>query len=235
MRIFNVLIVAIYLFTINHACADGLVVDKVYHPYVTAGEQSVEWRLLSSETSHQNRLGQRLGYGFSLADNMTLESYLIAERNQNQDFELQAFETELRWMLTEQGQYWADWGLLFEVELADRNGGRNYEVTSGVMFEKEFDKTSLTVNAFIVQEWGQTVPTEIEFELRGQYRYRFRPEIQPAIELYTGENFVGIGPAIIGLKRFDGKKQLKWEVGFISEIAHDGKDHSLRLALEFEF
>lgn len=229
--------IGVYLLIVfsSQAIADGLVVDKVYHPYVTAGEQSVEWRLLSSETSIENRLGQRFGYGFSLTDNMTLESYLVAERDVEGEFKLQAFETELRWMLTEQGQYWADWGLLFEAEVADRNGGKDYEITTGVMFEKEIDKTSLTLNLFIVQEWGSSVPTETEIEMRGQYRYRYKPAMQPAIEFYSGQDFFGIGPAIIGLKRFSGKKQLKWEVGFISEIAHHGKDHSLRMALEFEF
>jgi hypothetical protein len=32
------------------AMADGIVVDKVYHPYVIANEREVEWRLLSSQT-----------------------------------------------------------------------------------------------------------------------------------------------------------------------------------------
>ncbi|NVK25028.1 MAG: hypothetical protein HWE10_08890 [Gammaproteobacteria bacterium] len=229
-------IITLFLLIITFGVnADGLVVDKVYHPYVTAGEQSVEWRLLSSETSTKNRLGQRFGYGFSLTEDMTLESYLVAERDENNNFGVQAFETELRWMLTEQGQYWADWGLLLEAEIADVDGGRNYEITAGAMFEKEIDKTSLTVNLFVVQEWGETVPNETELEVRAQYRYRYRSEIQPAIELYTGENFIGVGPAIIGLKRFGGKKQLKWELGFITEVAHDGKDHSLRMALEYEF
>jgi predicted subunit of tRNA(5-methylaminomethyl-2-thiouridylate) methyltransferase len=215
--------------------ADGVVVDKVYHPYVTANEQSVEWRFLSSETDTNNRLGQRIGYGFSMSPNLILETYIIAERDRSDDFLVQAIETELRWMITEQGQYWADWGALFEVEAAERDGGRNYEITSGVIFEKEINRSSVTMNFFVVQEWGETIKTEMETEFRFQYRYRYRSEIQPAIELYTGENYVGIGPAMIGLKRFSGQKQLKWEAGFITEVAHEQKDISIRLALEFEF
>lgn len=217
------------------ALADGVVVDKVYHPYVTADEKALEWRFLSSETPDSNRLAQRIGYGFSLSEAMTLETYIVAERDVQDDFTLQALEAELKWMFTEQGQYWADWGFLFEVEAAERNNARNYEVTTGLLFEKEIERNSLTMNLFIVQEWGESIPTEIEAEFRLQYRYRYKASIQPAIELYTGERFVGIGPAIIGLHRFDGRKQLKWELGFISEIAHQGKDHSVRMALEFEF
>jgi hypothetical protein len=36
-------------------------------------------------------------------------------------------------------------------------------------------------------------------------------------------------------KHNDGQKQLKWEAAFISEISNAGKDHTLRVALEYEF
>lgn len=215
--------------------ADGVVVDKVYHPYVTANEKEFEWRLLSSETDEANRLAQRLGYGQSILENLALDFYLIAERDDYKDFTLQAVEVEARWMMTEQGQYWADWGLLFEVEAAERNDNKSFEITSGLIFEKEFGKKSLTMNLFLIQEWGDVIPTEMETEFRLKYRYRYLPGFQPAIELYTGEDFLGIGPAMMGVHRFNGQKQLKWEVGFITEIAHSGKDHSLRFALEYEF
>ena len=51
---------------------------------------------------------------------------------------------------------------------------------------------------------------------------------------HSGEDFIGIGPGFIGLHRFAGQRQLKWEAGFITEVGHGGKDHSVRLALEFE-
>ncbi|WP_229816975.1 hypothetical protein [Thalassotalea profundi] len=212
---------------------DGLVVDKVYHPYVLANEQEVEWRFMSSQTDTYNRLGQRLGYGRSLSDTFAIDVYLIGHRDDNLDFGLSAYEIEGRWMLTEQGQYWADWGMLFEVEKKYRTN--DWEVTTGFIAEKEFGKSSLTVNFFIVQEWGDNIPTEMETEFRLKYRYRFMPEVQPAFEVYSGEDFFGLGPAFMGIHRFEGQKQLKWELGFISEVSHSGKDHTLRFALEYEF
>ncbi|XQW86248.1 hypothetical protein ACOYR1_05845 [Thalassotalea piscium] len=213
--------------------ADGLVVDKVYHPYVLANEQEIEWRLMSSQTDKYNRLGHRLGLGQSLTDTFAVEIFLVGHREDNFDFGLSAYEIEGRWMLTEQGQYWADWGMLFEVEKKYQTN--DWEVTTGLIAEKEFGKASLTLNFFIVQEWGDNVPTEMETEFRLKYRYRFLPEVQPAIEVYSGEDFFGLGPAFMGIHRFDGKKQLKWELGFISEVSHSGKDHTLRLAVEYEF
>ncbi|MDX2370235.1 MAG: hypothetical protein QNK36_17805, partial [Colwellia sp.] len=155
------------------------------------------------------------------------------ERDVNDDFSLTSYELEARWMLTEQGEYWADWGLLFEIEKEQRQ--KNWEVTSGVIVEKEFGRTSLTFNAFIIYEWGNTILSEFETEFRLQYRYRYLEQLQPAIELYSGENYLGIGPAFMGVQRFDGQKQLKWEMGFITGVDSRSKGHILRLAIEYEF
>ena len=221
------------LLTAAAATADGLVVDKVYHPYVIANEQEFEWRLLSSQLDKGNRLGQRLGYGHSFGERVAVEIYMLGERDSQENFGLQAYEIEARWMLTEQGQYWADWGMLFELEKQHQID--NWEAKVGVLAEKEFGKSSLTTNLFVIREWGQTLESEWESQFRLQYRYRFIAEIQPAIELYMGEDFVGIGPAMMGLHRFAGQRQIKWELGLITEVGHSGKDQTLRLDLEFEF
>ncbi|MFP3345712.1 hypothetical protein R0J87_24835, partial [Halomonas sp. SIMBA_159] len=77
---------------------------------------------------------------------------------------------------TEQGQYSWDWGLLFEVEHYQQTDSN--EFTTGLLVEKEFEHTSLTINALLVYEWGQNVPSELETEFRLQYRYRFLPALQ---------------------------------------------------------
>ena len=215
------------------AKADGIVVDKVYHPYVLPFERELEWRLVPHQTDSGNILAQRLGGGGAINDTIALEGYIVGERDDSGDFGLEAYELELRWQLIEQGKLWADWGALFELE--KKHNEDVYEATSGFVIEKEFRKTSLTMNAFLVYEWGQDIQNEWESEFRAQYRYRYRSAFQPSIEVYVGEDFVGIGPGFIGLQRFDGQKQLKWEAGFITEISQSEKNHSFRLALEFEF
>lgn len=225
---------------LSSALADGVVVDKVYHPYVLPNEQEVEWRVISRQTDAGNLLTQRIGYGHSVSEYLTLEGYLIGSREEDRngesyggDFALEAYEFEARLMLTDQGEYWADWGALFEFE--KEHNEDNYEITSGLLVEKEFEKTSLTLNFFLVYEWGATIDQEWETEFRAKYRYRWIPQIQPSIELYSGEDYLGVGPAFMGIQRFDGQKQLKWEAGFISEFSNSGKDHTFRFALEYEF
>jgi hypothetical protein len=214
--------------------ADGIVVDKVYHPYVLPNEREVEWRMISRQKDEgRNLLSQRIAYGQSVSETVMMEFYVVGERSESDDFRLEAYEIETRWMLTEQGEYWADWGALVEIE--KEHNKNNWELTSGLLFEKEFGKTSLTMNMFVIYEWGDDIIDELETEFRLQYRYRWLPQIQPAIEIYTGEDYQGIGPAFMGIHRFSGQKQLKWEAAFITGINRGGKDHTLRMAIEYEF
>jgi len=227
-------IVTIQLLLLSIAAfADGVVVDKVYHPYVLPNEREIEWRMMSRETDNSTQLGQRLGIGQSITENLTVEAYLVGEKLADEDYDLQEYEIELRWMMSDQGQYWADWGMLFELEKAHQVD--EWEITTGILFEKEFGKASLAINLFAIYEWGNNIENEFESEFRLQYRYRYIAALQPAIEVYIGEDFFGIGPAIMGIHRFDKQKQLKWEAGFVTEVVHSGKDHTLRLALEYEF
>jgi hypothetical protein len=214
--------------------ADGLVIDKVYQPYVLPFEREFEWRLISSQTEQNNRLGQRIGYGHAISEYLMLEGYVIAERDlESNNFEVQAYELEARWMLSEQGELWADWGVLFELE--NQNHKNRWEASSGVLVEKEFNRTSLTLNAFLIYEWGTGIEEEFELEFRAKYRYRYMPEFQPAIEIYSGEKFFGVGPAFMGVYRIERQRQIKWEMAFITELSQSGKDHTFRLGIEYEF
>ena len=213
--------------------ADGIPVDKVYHPYVLADEREIEWRVISRQNDNGNVLVQRLAYGHAVSEYLTLEGYIVGERDDNGYFGLQAYEIEARWMLTNQAEMWADWGMLFELEKQHKEN--SYELTSGLLFEKEFSRTSLTINALLVYEWGKNINDEFETEFRLKYRYRYLPSLQPSIEFYTGEDFVGLGPGFMGIHRYQGQKQLKWELAFIAGLNGDAKDHTLRFALEYEF
>lgn len=208
-------------------------VDKVYHPYVLPFEREFEWRFSSRKNDDGNALLQRIAYGQAISEYVTVEVYLVGERDEEDNFGLHSYEVETRWMLTDQGEYWADWGALFELEKGHEKD--SWEVTAGLLAEKEFGRTSLTTNFLITQNWGNDASEKLQGEFRLKYRYRWIPEIQPAIEIYSSKDFLGIGPAFMGIKRFDGQQQLKWELGFIAGLNGDSSDHTLRFALEMEF
>ena len=233
MRRFLLTAIALCAVFSSNGYADNFTVDKVYHPYVLPFEREFEWRLTSRQNDDGNVLMQRFSFGHALSEFMILETYLVGARDENEDFGLESYEVELRWMMTEQGRYWADWATLFELE--KQHNTDDWAVKAGILTEKEFGQFSLTTNISLVYEWGQTVENEWESEFKAKFRYRWIPEVQPGVEVYVAEDFIGVGPAFMGIKRYDRQKQLKWELGFIAGLNGDSKDHTLRMSLEYEF
>ena len=89
----------------------GIVVDKIYHPYVQPLEQELEWRTIHQDrqpSAANNIWHHQLAYGRSLNDRWFLEAYLIGEKSDEQSFDIEAYELEAKWQLTEQGEFWAD-------------------------------------------------------------------------------------------------------------------------------
>lgn len=208
-------------------------VDKVYHPYVLPFVREFEWRFSSRKNDDGNALLQRIAYGQAISEYVTVEGYLVGERDREDNFGLQSYEIETRWMLSDQGEYWADWGALFELEKGHEKD--SWEFTTGLLAEKEFGRTSLTLNFLVSQSWGSDSDKTLQGDFRLKYRYRWIPEIQPAIEIYSKHEFLGIGPAFMGISRFEGQRQLKWELAFIAGLNGKSTDHTLRFALEMEF
>ena len=100
----------------NLILADGNSIDKVYHPYVLPLETEIEWRAISQHDEDElldSQQQHRLGIGSSFFENWFTEIYLIGEKTSTEDFEVNAVEIEAKVQLTEQGEYSADWGLLF--------------------------------------------------------------------------------------------------------------------------
>ena len=101
------------------ALADGPVVNKLYHPYVDALENEIEYRGIEQDTYPGTRnLAQlhHLSLGRSFGDRFFAEVNLIGAKNRASGFGLEAWELEFKWQLTEQGEYAIDWGLLAEYE-----------------------------------------------------------------------------------------------------------------------
>jgi len=218
------------------ALADGLVIDKIYHPYVQPLEEEFEWR--SSMQDRQPGAADhlrvhRLGYARSLGDRWFGELYLVGQGSDETGFDVEAYELEARRQLTEQGQYWADWGLMFDAEKAAHYDA--WEFSTGLLAEKEWGRWSGTANFRLRQEWGSDISDELEARLGLQARYRYSPSFEPALEYYGGEDTRGIGPVALGVVRLGSGLRLGWEAGAIFGLDHSSPDLTLRFLLEFEF
>ncbi|MES2627237.1 MAG: hypothetical protein V4628_18265 [Pseudomonadota bacterium] len=216
--------------------ADGVVVDKVYHPYVDALEREIELRSIfqdAPEGLESTTQKHQLSLGTSIGDHLFGELYVVGEKTRGGNFSVDAFEAELKWQLTEQGEYAADWGLLFEYENETEDDIQ--EATVGILAEKEWGNWSGTGNLLLINEWGDDIDAEFESVLALQARYRYSQLLEPTIELYAGQDTLALGPVLQGNVVVGLRKSLHWEAGLLFGLDQDSPDQTVRLQIEYEF
>ncbi|HUS97791.1 MAG TPA: hypothetical protein VMX97_13735 [Hyphomicrobiaceae bacterium] len=228
--------IVLVIFLSPEVMADGTVVDKVYHPYVQPLEREVELRGIVQQDDDDEQDGlqvSRLGIGGSWSEWVSSEVYVIGKSTNEQGFKVNAYEFETKWQLTEQGEYWADWGLLFELE--KERDPDVWEYATRMVILKEWNQWVTTANLSLIYEWGDDIANEWETELALQGRYRLMRSFEPALEFYSGQNYKGLGPVFMGDVRAGQKSRLHWEIGVIFGIDSDSADRTYRGLLEFEF
>jgi hypothetical protein len=215
--------------------ADGSMIDKVYDPDVQLLETELEYRLMLAngpkDTSDSWR--HKLGLGRSLSDDFFVEGYLIGVEGADEAFEVTSFEVELKWQLTEPGEYRHDWGLLFELENAIDHANR--EAKSTLLALHEWPRWVGMVNVALIYEWGDAMDAEWETVFSSQMRYRYHRSFEPAVEWYIGQDTVGFGPVLTGAHRVAPGKNLHWEAGVICGLDSVTPDSTWKLNLEYEF
>lgn len=214
--------------------ADGVIVDKVYDPYVQPLETELEWRLVDqSDDELPDTQKQLFGFGKSLSDRLAFEIYVISWRDSGQSLSFDTYEFELKWQLTEQGEYAFDWGMLFELERSvDANA---WEFSTGLLTSRDIGRVTATANLDLIYEWGERVQSEVETALHVQTRYRLREAFEPALELHMGQDTLALGPAFLGLWRPSQGKKLKWELGIFAGMNSRSPDYTIKANIEFEF
>ncbi len=216
--------------------ADGSSIDKVYDPYVTQLETEIEMRALVQQDNEEvldDYQRYKFGIGRALNDEWLAEVYWVGRGTQAKGFQLEAFEGELKWQLTEQGEYDYDWGMIFELE---RNTRENtWEGASKLVVLHEWTRWVGTANLGLVYEWGEGIHNEWETRFGGQFKYRFKEIFEPGIEIYLGQNSQAIGPVVAGVYRLAPRKKLAWDSGVIFAFDNETPDVSFKVNVEYEF
>ena len=228
--------IAIISFVSCNSLADGFGVSKVYHPYVEALEQEIEYRIVGQSEGPEtgpSRQTHRLGYGRAFGERWFGEIYLTGVDTGGESLALEGYEIEARRQLTEQGEYWADWGLILELEKEHEE--QAWEAAVGILAEKEHGRWSTAVNFLLISEWGDEVEDELETKLSVQTRLRYRSWLEPGFEFHSAQNTRALGPLLQGNFRLGVRKNLHWEAGFYVGLDQDTPDNSFRTALEYEF
>ncbi len=218
------------------ANAQSVVISKIYHPYVDALESEVEYRALVQDEQHgistQAQIHQ-VSLGTAVGSRMFAEMNLIGSKSRGGTVSLEAWEAELKWQLTEQGEYGVDWGLLVEYENLRRIDAE--EITVGLLAEREWGNWSGTANVKLINKWGDDIETGTDGAFALQARYRYSRLLEPALEFYAGENTRGLGPVLQGTFFTGVRKSLHWEAGLIFGMDNDSADQTWRLLFEYEF
>ncbi len=208
----------------------------MYDPYVHFQEHEVEYRGLFQQDDDPTLNGMKLhklGYGTSITEKLFTEVYFIGSNREDDGVKLDATEVELKWQLTEQGQYSNDWGLLFELER--ENDFDHWEAASTLIMLHEWNRWVATANLSVLYEWGDQTQSEWETAFSGQFRYRYNESLEPAIEFYQAQDTQGIGPVLTGLVRFGQTGKLYWRTGVILGLDKTTPESSWVLNLEYEF
>ncbi len=230
----NLALGSLLLFGVMHAAQTHAEINRVYHPYVEQGERELEYGFTLRDLGGDEVLLNRAAVGYAWNDKIFTEIYLLTETLSHDGEEIRAYEAELKWQITEQGEYWADWGLLLEAGTA--RDISSHEFAAGILWEKEVaNRWVATANAIAEYEFGSDIEAELEAAVRAQLRYRYSAVLEPALEFYLDDQDWAAGPAFMGTIKFSGRKQLRWELGLLFGLDADTPESSLRGGIEFEF
>lgn len=229
---------AVLLATMLHtpAFASGVAIDKIYQPYVESLEHELEYRVVRFENDDHpldNVQLHKLGYGQALAEHWAGEIYIIGSNPNDAGFDIEGYEAEARWQVTEQGEYAVDTGLLFELER--ETGAGIWEASAALLLTKEISRWLLTTNLYLIHERGDNISTETEMAANFQFLYRLNAHLEPALEIYRAQDTFGIGPLLTGTERLGIGKKLHWEFGVIGGFTDDTPDITIKGLLEYEF
>ena len=218
-----------------HSARAGI--DKVYDPLVELGEVELETRGLYASDADPWRDGAaktKIGIGYGLTSRMFIEGYAELEKPAMGDYEVEAYELEAKFQLTEQGRYFADFGLLTELEKARQ--ANEWEFKVGPLIQKPFGNWMGTVNLLGETKFGADAEHSGDWEFLGRARLKYlsSPRFEPGFEYYTDDETEALGPAAYGRIRLS-DSEIRWEFGWLFGLDSATADNTLRWQMEWEF
>ena len=218
------------------AFAQGVIVDRVYDPYVEEGVTMLEWRATRQRDAGDEELDgehlHRFGVGHGFSERWLGAVYVIGEGNDEDRFDLVSAELEAKWQISEEREGSATWGMLFELER--EYNANSWEAAATVIGARNWGQWTGIANLAAIYKWGDE-GKEFEPEIHLQGRYRWKESLQPALELYTGDDTVGLGPVLLGEVETAPEQRFRWEFGVIFGLTDDSPHQSFRILLEYEF
>jgi high-affinity iron transporter len=218
----------------------------IYSPIVEEGEVALEFRGHRDFDSADDRDGaeqHKLALEYAPTARWNTEIFGEWEKEPGESLEATEIAWENIFQLTEQGKYWADFGLLAEYAHSLEDGGHD-ALELGVLAEKQFEHSVTTVNVLAEREFEDGAKAEMEYAVR--WRYRLGRAFEPGVEVHGEFGEWGefgrakdhrhqAGPAAAGEFGGGGHGAFKYEAALLFGLTHDAPDTTVRLQLEYEF
>ncbi len=211
-------------------------IDKVYGTTVEQGELELESRglhVIDDDGGSEGAKTVKIGLGYGVSARWFVEGYLEIEDERGENAEIEAYEVESRFQLSEPGEYAVDFGLLAEIEKVRELD--IMELKIGPLLEKDFANWTGKLNLLTERQFGDD-KTEDEWEFIGrtQLRYRMSSTFEPGIEYHSEEHSKALGLVGMGAAGL-GKTPVAWLFGVFSGTNDDTPDLMVRWELELEF
>jgi high-affinity iron transporter len=219
---------------------------KVYSPHVETAELELEARECLLQDSDPGESGIRtdtyeVGYGFTDWWSSTAVFEYTNEGEEGYHPAVRGWENIFQ--LTEPGRYWMDLGLYLEYEWAvahDESDG----VEAKILLEKSVGRWTNTANVIFERPVGGGAGDDVEVSYAWRTRYRWRPEIEPAIEAFGGVGNPGnfgfsgqsqtLGPVVLGKVGLNSRMALKYEAGYLFGLTSGSPNGTFKWLLELE-
>lgn len=229
-------IIAAMTFLLFSGVASAAVVNKVFKPTVEYGEKEIELRGFFTQDADplkDNAQVNKFDIAWGATQWWFTELEFVWEKEPGGSNELAAIASENVFQLSEQGQYFADFGFFFEYEREWK--AKVHEIVLGPIVQKQFGQWLGTINVFFERKFGpEVVEREIETKTAAQLKYRLSPFFEPGIEYYGEEEDMNLGPAAFGQVKL-GSTKLKWQAAWLFGLTDVAADNSIRWMLEYEF
>lgn len=217
----------------------------VYSPLVEYGETAIEIRgHYDFDPSPELDGGQayKIEYEWTPMERWLTEVLVEYEREPGENLEATEIASENVFQLTEQGRYWADFGLLAEFAYSLERGGAN-AFEFALLGQKDWGRNEFRLNLVFEQELEDDA--DLEMEYRWQYRYRMDERFEPGIEMYGGAGEWGdlgdfneheqqLGPGLYGKFRTD-DGAVRYELALLFGLTDETPAETVRFMIEYEF
>jgi high-affinity iron transporter len=220
--------------------------SKVYTLNVEKGEIELELLGGTYDDDRNDIDGERgeklaIGYGITTWWKSEIEMEWHKSAGESTSYDATAWTNVFQ--LTEQGQYWMDFGWYAEFAFPDEHNEAK-ALETGPMFQKEIGRTVNNLNLIWVRDFGSQADHETTFEYTWQTRVKGNPWLefgaQGMGEFGNWSNMNSphdqehkLGPAVFGEYK-NGKNKIKYDAAVLVGVTDDTPDTTLRFELEYE-